>query len=101
MIARQTIHLTLTLPSTHKGESFNVADATYPTSWETDWPDLCAYFGLKGTPPPKENPNEVRSYIKSNMSVWEGIEREKGLVTGIADSERTYKGFEYFLMTLL
>jgi hypothetical protein len=35
MIARQTLHLSLTLPPTQKGEGFNVADAKYPSTWES------------------------------------------------------------------
>ncbi|KAK3092158.1 hypothetical protein LTR53_019737, partial [Teratosphaeriaceae sp. CCFEE 6253] len=54
MIARQTLHLSLHLPEEQKGEGFNVADAKTPETWERKWPQLCAYFGLKGTGPPGE-----------------------------------------------
>lgn len=102
MIARQTLHLTLTLPPTTKGESYNVADATYPTTWETDWPAICEYFGLKGTAPPDDSKDrEVRKFIKDNFATWEKLEKEHGLVTGLADSPKTFPGFEYFLFTQL
>jgi hypothetical protein len=35
MIAKQTLHLSLELPLSQKGEGFNVADAKYPSTWET------------------------------------------------------------------
>jgi len=98
MIARQTIHLSLTIDQSQKGGGYNVADEKEPSNWERKWPILAAYFGLKGTGP---NPpgTEIRKYIKSHMDVWEKLEREKGLQSGHADSERTFAGFEYFLMT--
>jgi hypothetical protein len=100
MIARQTLHLSLTLPKSQKGEGFNVADAKAPSTWEQKWPDLCSYFGLKGTAQPDQGePNEVRTYIKKHIDTWNKLETKHGLKTGIADSEMTFKGFEYFLLT--
>jgi hypothetical protein len=100
MIARQTLHLSLTVPQSQKGEGFNVADEKKPRSWVTKWPELCSYFGLTGTAPPsKGEPTEVRTYIKKNIETWHKIEQKFGLKTGIADSDLTYKGFEYFLLT--
>ncbi|KAF2404506.1 hypothetical protein EJ06DRAFT_526590 [Trichodelitschia bisporula] len=101
MIARQTLHLTLTLGPEHKGEGYNVADAKYPSSWEQKWPALAGYFGLKGVAPPEkaEEQLEVRAYIKEHWKTWEELERNHGLKTGIADSPMTYAGFEYFLFT--
>lgn len=98
MIARQTLHLSLS-PETEKGGGYNVADAKYALTWETKWPALCSYFGLKGTPPPKENPVEVRTYVKEHMDTWNKLEKENGLKTGIVDSDLIFKGFEYFLLT--
>jgi hypothetical protein len=100
MIARQTLHLSLTLPLSKKGEGYNVADARHPESWSTKWPQLCSYFGLKGIGPEsgKKGP-EVRQYIKENMSTWKKLEKEHGLQSGFADSQRVFPGFEYFLLT--
>lgn len=107
MIARQTLHLSLTLPTERKGEAFNVADARKPESWSTKWPQLCSYFGLKGGPPPDPNastngsaePLEVRKYISEHIQTWKDLEAKNGLRKGIADSDLTFKGFEYFLLT--
>lgn len=100
MIARQTLHLSLTLPQSQKGQGFNVADEKAPRTWVTKWPELCSYFGLTGTAPPSTGePTEVRTYIKNNIDTWHKLEKKLGLKTGIADSDLTFKGFEYFLLT--
>jgi hypothetical protein len=99
MIARKTLHLLLTLPKSSKGEGFNVADAKEPKSWEKKWPELCSYFGLKGTVlPTKCEPTKVRVYIKKHFTTWEQMEKKYRLKSGIADSKLTFKGFEYFLL---
>ncbi|KIW09230.1 uncharacterized protein PV09_00157 [Verruconis gallopava] len=102
MIAHQTLYLSLNLPASRKGESFNVADCKYPTTWEQDWPVICKYFGLKGTAPPDDSKDrEVRKYIKDNFETWKRLEKEHGLKTGLADSPKTFPGFEYFLFSQL
>lgn len=103
MIARQTLYLSLNLPLSRRGEGFNIADAREPESWSTKWPQLCQYFGLKGTPPPPPSSEseapEVRKYIKQHTLQWQEMESKHGLMRGIADSDLTFKGFEYFLLT--
>jgi hypothetical protein len=98
MIARQTLYLSLHPEKIENGTGYNVADARAPASWADKWPALCAYFGLTGTGPAAEPP-EMRQFIKENIGVWKKLEEEKGLQRGHADSEMTFKGFEYFLMT--
>ncbi|EON67357.1 hypothetical protein W97_06610 [Coniosporium apollinis CBS 100218] len=98
MIARQTIHLSLTLPKDMKGEGFNVADAKNPESWSTKWPQLCRYFGLKGTGPNEAEEREVRKYIQEHLDTWKELEARYGLKKGIANSDLTFKGFEFFLL---
>lgn len=98
MIARQTLYLSVHPPKIQNGTGYNVADERTPSSWSKKWPLLCSYFGLVGTGP-SPNPPEMRKFIKENMGTWRRLEREKGLQSGHADSERTFPGFEYFLMT--
>ncbi|KAL5424559.1 hypothetical protein PMIN06_002080 [Paraphaeosphaeria minitans] len=98
MIARQTLHLSLNPGRVESGTGYNVADGMTPSSWSKKWPALCSYFGLRGTGP-SANPPEMRRFIKDNIAVWKELEREKGLQRGHADSEKTFPGFEYFLMT--
>lgn len=97
MIARQTLHLSLS-PATENGGGYNVADSKTPSSWSVKWPIVCSYFHLKGTGPASDPP-EIRKFIKENIDTWHKLEKEKGLQTGHADSERTFPGFEYFMMT--
>nr|OQO26168.1 hypothetical protein B0A51_03887 [Rachicladosporium sp. CCFEE 5018] len=96
MIARQTLHLSLTLPKAQRGEGFNVADSKQPESWSTKWPVLCDYFGLKGTGPLEEGQStlEVRKYINDHIADWKKLEEQSGLKKGVADSDLTFKGFE-------
>lgn len=99
MIARQTIHVCLS-PSTAKGAAFNVGDERAARSWADKWPVLCSLFGLKGVKRVEDDPIEVRKYIKDNYAAWQATEKKYGLRQGHADNERTFPGFEYFLLTL-
>lgn len=101
MIARQTIHLSLNLPGSQKGEGFNVADEKTWSTWSQKWPQIASYFGLKGTAPPSDPGQalEVRSYINDHLDVWKPLEQVHGLKEGIADSALVYPGFEQFLLT--
>jgi hypothetical protein len=100
MIARQTIHLSLTLSKERKGEGYNVGDARHPETWQSKWPQLCEYFGLVGVGPEsgKVGP-EVRTFIKEHLEEWEVLEKKHGLKSGFADSPIVYPGFEKFLLT--
>ncbi|KAK5215036.1 hypothetical protein LTR72_011879 [Exophiala xenobiotica] len=71
MIARQTLHISLTLPPSRKGEAFDVTDARRPESWCSKWPGLCGYFWLRGTPPRAAGDLEVRKYIHDHFDRWE------------------------------
>ncbi|EME77270.1 uncharacterized protein MYCFIDRAFT_42194 [Pseudocercospora fijiensis CIRAD86] len=88
MIARQTLHLSLTLPLSAKGEGFNVADSKDYSTWS-------------GTAPSADTPSrlEVRQYINDHLDEWKVLEKRYGLKSGVADSDLTFKGFEYFLLT--
>lgn len=99
MIARQTLHISLNLTLSRKGEAFNVADARKPESWSTKWPQLCNYFGLKGVPPREDTGLEVRKYIQDHLDTWRAMEAKYNLREGIANSDLTFRGFEYFLLT--
>ncbi|KAI0006850.1 hypothetical protein F4779DRAFT_546074 [Xylariaceae sp. FL0662B] len=99
--ARQAIHVSLTPPwSQRKGEAFNVADSGTPSNWREKWPILCSYFGLKGVKLERDNPIEVRTFIKENMATWEAMEKKYGLRTGQADSPITLPGLELVFLTL-
>ena len=98
MIAKQTIHLSLHPDTCGHGEAFNTASSPQVETWESEWPQLCAYFGLKGVPPSSKSP-EVRTYINEHLKEWKVLEERHGLRAGIADSDITLPGFEYFHLT--
>ncbi|KAF1936756.1 hypothetical protein EJ02DRAFT_438322 [Clathrospora elynae] len=98
MIARQTIHLSLS-PSTEKGGGYNVADTKEPSTWEKKWPIICQQFGLKGTGP-APNPPDMRRFMQENISTWQQLEKRYGLQTGHAYSERALSGVEHSLMVM-
>jgi hypothetical protein len=101
MLARQAIHLSLTLPKERKGETFNVADEKAPGSWKMKWPDICSHFELQGAPPPKEGTAiEVRRYIEDHMDIWKEMERKYGLERGVVGSIFCSKRFEFACLTL-
>ena len=99
MIARQTIFLSLNDPKARKGEGYNVADAKQPQTWSSKWPQLCAYFGLEGTPPVATASGVgVQPYIRQHLDTWKRMEKEYALRSGIADSDLAFEGFDYFLL---
>ncbi|KAI9689204.1 MAG: hypothetical protein M1822_000942 [Bathelium mastoideum] len=102
IIARQALHLSLTLPMRRKGEAFNVADAREPNTWSSKWPAICRYFGLVGTGP-RASPEEtvdIRKYIEENLEIWAQMERKYGLKAGMTNSDLAMPGFEHWLLTL-
>ena len=101
MIARQAIHLSLTLPLSRKGEAFNVADAKKAERWSSKWPQLCQYFDLVGTPPRSEEESvELSQYIETNLETWRQMEKKYHLKSSVAEFDRKLPGFEYSLLKL-
>ncbi|KAI0613757.1 hypothetical protein TUN205_01965 [Pyrenophora tritici-repentis] len=97
MIARQTIHLTLS-PDTPKGALYNVADSKTPSSYVEKWPILCSYFGLKATAPRPE-PIDIRGFIADNFETWTKTEEKYGLQKGHAQNDKALFLSEKLLMT--
>lgn len=99
MIARQTLHISLTLPRSRRGEAFNVADAQEPETWCSRWPQLCAYFGLRGIPPAESRHSpSISDYVNANMERWKVLEHQFGLQRGWIDSDKSVKGIEHLLL---
>jgi hypothetical protein len=101
IVARFAIYASLHPEITH-GEKYNTADNARPSSWSEKWPVICQYFGLKGTPPPAggSGPSPGK-YIEEHLSEWETLEEESGLQTGRVGNQRSFGGFQYFIMTML
>ncbi|KAI9766950.1 MAG: hypothetical protein M1835_007119 [Candelina submexicana] len=87
IIARGTIYLSLRAETCGSGQGFNIADSSTPQNWSSKWPQICAYFSLRGTPPssnPTSKPLPIRDFIASHADRWRQLEKEKGLRTGFA-----------------
>jgi hypothetical protein len=100
VVAKFAIYVSLH-PETAHGERYNVADNAIPQTWEKKWPIICEYFGLVGTPPPKGGSGpQPGKYIEDHLHQWKILEIEKGLQTGRVGNERSFGGFQYFIMTM-
>jgi hypothetical protein len=65
-------------PDKAHGRAFNIADGEVLT-WETKWPGIVSYFGLKGVGPDGKAlpPDE---FFKENAGVWDEVVKKNGLV---------------------
>ncbi|KAK4540893.1 hypothetical protein LTR36_008835 [Oleoguttula mirabilis] len=69
ILARFHIHASL-LPLRTSGRAFNVVDGP-ATTWEAVWPEVCAYFGLRGTAPePSSVPFNAQEWMESRSGEW-------------------------------
>lgn len=100
VVAKFAIWASLHPDQTH-AQRFNTADNASPSSWSVKWPIICEYFGLKGTPPPAGGSGpQPGKYIEDHLEQWKALEKEKGLQTGRVGNERSFGGFQYFIMTM-
>lgn len=100
LVARFTIYASLH-PEISHGERFNAADNALASSWSQKWPVICEYFDLKGSPPPEGGSGpQPGKYIEEHLDAWRKLEEEKGLQTGRVGNERSFGGFQYFIMTM-
>ena len=100
IVAKFAIYVSLHPATTH-GERYNVADNAIPGTWEKKWPIICEYFGLVGTQPPKGGSGpQPGKYIEDHLHQWKALETEKQLQTGRVGNERSFGGFQYFIMTM-
>lgn len=68
-------------PEKVSGRVFNVADGIpEAVSWESIWPGICSYFGLKGIPP--DGSVKGLDWILSQKENWGKLEEENGLRKG-------------------
>ncbi|KAL5319239.1 hypothetical protein ACEPPN_012289 [Leptodophora sp. 'Broadleaf-Isolate-01'] len=101
IVARFAIYASLHPEISHR-QRYNAADNAIPSSWSKKWPVICEYFGLKGTPPPSGGSGpQPGKYIEDHLTEWRKLEQEKGLQTGRVGNERSFGGFQYFIMTML
>lgn len=100
IVAKLTIYASLHPEKSH-GERYNAADNEVPGSWSKKWPIICEYFGLIGTPPPAGGSGpQPGKYIEEHLADWKKLEQDKGLQTGRVGNERSFGGFQYFIMSM-
>jgi hypothetical protein len=100
IVARFAIYASLHAEISH-GQLYNASDNAIPGSWSQKWPIICEYFGLIGTAPPKGNSGpQPGKYIEEHLDEWKTLEKEKGLQMGRVGNERSFGGFQYFIMTM-
>jgi hypothetical protein len=100
VIAGFSIYASLNPETCGNGQRFNTA-VLQPSAWSKKWPDICEYFGLKGTPPPAGGSGpQPTQYLEENTEEWKKVETEYELVKGRVGNQRTFGGFPYFIMTM-
>ncbi|KXL44417.1 hypothetical protein M433DRAFT_90482 [Acidomyces richmondensis BFW] len=101
IIAKFCIHAALHPETCGRGQAFNVASSSTPSSWMQKWPVICEYFGLKGTPPPAGGSGpQPGQYLTDHLQQWKDMENKYGLSTGRVGNDRSLAGFQYFIMTM-
>lgn len=80
ILARFHIYASLH-PLEVSGRAFNVADGP-ATTWEQEWPEVCAYFGLKGLAPNEAEPFDAQKWMESHQSQWAEWVQKFGLKEG-------------------
>ncbi|RAK80836.1 SDR family oxidoreductase [Aspergillus fijiensis CBS 313.89] len=76
VIARFGIFLSLKSKGEVGGESFNVADAKEPGTWEGKWAVLCEYFGLVGVGPEEGEGWDPVEFLQRHEAERGQMERE-------------------------
>lgn len=85
ILARFHIHASL-LPQETSGRAFNVVDGP-ATTWEHVWPEVCAYFGLKGVGPEASGKVfSAQTWMESHSGEWAPWVAKNGLKTGALES---------------
>ena len=76
-----TIYLSMHADQT-AGRSFNIADNDGVT-WESTWPGICSYFGLKGTGPLEDSSFlQGERWVLQQKPYWVKWEEDHGLKRG-------------------
>lgn len=101
IVARFSIHAALHGDTCGQGQAFNVASNSNPSSWSEKWPVICAFFNLKGAPPPAGGSGpQPGQYLSDHLEQWKALETKHGLATGRVGNDKSLAGFQYFIMTL-
>lgn len=81
ILARFHIYASLRAEQTSE-RAFNVTDGP-ATTWEEVWPQVCAYFGLKGIAPESSGePFSAQTWMESHQGDWASWVSRNGLKEG-------------------
>jgi nucleoside-diphosphate-sugar epimerase len=80
ILARFHIYASLHPDKTAK-RAFNVADGA-ATTWKEVWPEICAYFGLKGVAPESDKVFNAQAWMEDHRSEWSNWVQKNGLREG-------------------
>ncbi|KAK5130066.1 hypothetical protein LTR08_002499 [Meristemomyces frigidus] len=85
ILARFHIYASLH-PVQTTGRAFNVVDGP-PERWQEVWPEICAYFGLKGLAPESTGePFSAQQWMESHRDLWQSWVARKGLKEGALEA---------------
>ena len=74
-------------PNATAGQRYNIADQDEGVSFATLWPEVCAYFGLKGLGPDETiGGPKGAAWVLEHKSQWNAFETKHGLKQGIFES---------------
>jgi nucleoside-diphosphate-sugar epimerase len=82
LVGRFTIHASLQGNATD-GQIFNIADGV--TTWEEDWPKICALFSLRGVGP-KAATMTSKDWVMAHQDRWAGWVEKYGLKEGVLEA---------------
>ena len=83
ILARFTIHASLSPSEQVDGKAFNIADEV--VRWETVWPEICSYFGLKGVGPQSDKVTGA-DWVRGKKTEWAHWVEENGLQQGVLET---------------
>ena len=70
--------------ATVSGRAFNIADGE-ATTWEREWPEICAWFGLRGGPPlagGQKQSFSAQAWMEEHQGIWREWVGRHGLKEG-------------------
>lgn len=80
LAARLAIHLCLLDPTiSGNSELYNSGGEVNPASYAERWDDICALFGLRGSPPSKVNKGGAAGFLARHADVLEALWKDEGV----------------------
>jgi hypothetical protein len=97
LLARFHIYTSLH-PDLTASHAFNIGDESTGVTWGAIWPRISAYFGLVGTEPSNDIPQEsfnIDRYMQTHCAEWAAWEAKHSLKEGVL------KGTDFSFLTFM